>query len=885
MNKFVKYSAITVVSVVGVGVIGTVALVTLVNPNRFKPLIEKSVYQSTGRNITLAGDISWKIYPNIGLTLRDVTLSNPSSDKIFTKDSNMLSLKSADVAVALIPLLSHKVELKTLNIDGLNVALIQKDGINNWTFTPPEQPNQPQSEAKEAEPIKFEMSGFSLTNSTIKYDNFDTNQHIDLPNTNLVIATGFGGHIKLDQKAQLVDLSKVSINYNDNFVGELNVTLNNFESPTFDTNVNITKFKANDILNQLHIADAERKNLKLIDNVVISGQVKGDMKDVDVKDFKFNLSDTIKGDINVAVKNIKDPTYKGSLDLEPFNLNSALDQLNIAVKDRKDKPLLNNFAIKSDGFSGDTKNIQINKLDLTLGSQFTTSLNNLKVTNFANPTISGGISIPQTNLNNVLDGLNIAKTERKGKTALNTFAFSAKSFNATTSNVKLNTADVTIGTFKMHSNNLAVNNIKNPSYSGDFNIAELNLNQFLDSMNIAVAERKDKPLLNKFSASSSSFSGTVNSINLNNFKLSLGDIFAPSFSKLSVNNFAKPVVSGHINLPNFSANKVMPQLGMAVPDIKNKAILDNISLDTDFNATTNSAKLTNLKTNIDKTNVTGSLDVSSFKPLVLANNVNLNQLDVSNFSDVNGYKVPMKQLQFAGNIKMNEKMEIASLTGKQSISIGNITVQGLDTTALIMQLHNTINNAGNGNKDIITTAINASNTLHAVNNMKAQIQAATKPGNRNYAQTTNLGAFKANVIITNGLINPSNISLTGGGVADITGSGSANLAGNKKIEYSTTSKVTVKGINKVFETLTFPAKITGTIDDPSASLDWVSIQQQIGKYLIEQNKAQVQSAVKQQINKAVGQQINNAIGQQNGNQATDAVSKGVTNAIGKLFGG
>ncbi len=635
----------------------------------------------------------------------------------------------------------------------------------------------------------------------------------------------------------------------------------------------------------MHIADAQRKNLKLIDNVVISGGATGDLNNVDLKDLTFNLSDTIKGKLNVVLKNIKNPNYSGSLDLEPFNLNSALDQLNIAVKERKDKPLLNNFAISSDGFTGTNKNININKLNLALGSQFTLALNNLKVVNFANPTVSGGISIPTTNLNSVLDGLNIATAERKNKPALNNFAFSANSFQATPENIKLAVADLTLGTLKLHSNGLTINNLKNPNYNGDFSIAELNLNQFLDSMDIAKAERKDKPLLNKFAASSTAFNGTVNNISLTNFKLKLGDNFNPSFSKLNVSNFANPIVAGHVNLPTFSANSIMPQLGLSVPDIHNKAILNNIALDSDFNASTNSAKLSNLKATVDKTTATGSMDVTSFKPLALTNNITINQLEVSDFSDINGYKVPMKQLQLSGNIKMNSQMEIASLTGKQSISVGNITVQGLNTNALVMQLNNTINNAGKGNKDVLTTAVNAAQTLNAINQLKAQVQAATKPGTRDYSQTTNFGAFNAQATINNGLINPSNISLTGGGIADVTGQGSANLAGNKKIDYNATCKVTIKGINKVFEQLTIPAHISGTIDNPSASLGWTAIEQQLTKYLFEQNKAQVQNIVKQQINNAVGQQINKAIGQQNGSQATDAVSKGVTNVIGKLFGG
>ena len=172
MKKLIKYTVLTITGFVGLIAIGLIILITFVNPNKFKPLIEKSVTQATGRTINLDGDISWKIYPNIGLTLRDVSLSNPSNESTFVNNSNFFSLKSADISIALLPLLNHKIELKTLNIDGLDIALIQKNNVNNWTFTPQQIPTEATNEkAESAEPIKFENTGFSLTNTIIKYDN------------------------------------------------------------------------------------------------------------------------------------------------------------------------------------------------------------------------------------------------------------------------------------------------------------------------------------------------------------------------------------------------------------------------------------------------------------------------------------------------------------------------------------------------------------------------------------------------------------------------------------------------------------------------------------------------------------------------------------------
>ena len=43
--------------------------------------------------------------------------------------------------------------------------------------------------------------------------------------------------------------------------------------------------------------------------------------------------------------------------------------------------------------------------------------------------------------------------------------------------------------------------------------------------------------------------------------------------------------------------------------------------------------------------------MSSFKPLAFSENITIDQMDVADFSNVNGYRVPMRQLQFSGNSK------------------------------------------------------------------------------------------------------------------------------------------------------------------------------------------------------------------------------------------
>ena len=213
-----------------------------------------------------------------------------------------------------------------------------------------------------------------------------------------------------------------------------------------------------------------------------------------------------------------------------------------------------------------------------------------------------------------------------------------------------------------------------------------------------------------------------------------------------------------------------------------------------------------------------------------------------------------------------------------------IRVQGVSLDKLVLQLNSTINNSGQGNDNVVKLLLNSAQVAQAVNNMKNEVQKYSKPGTRDLSQVTNLGTFNGNVAIVNGVINPSVFKLVGPSVS-LNGSGSVNLV-TKVLNYQVSSQLLTNGINPIFKKLVFPSTVTGTINNPSASLDWGSIQQQLLKYMVENNKGQIQNVVKQQINNVLGNQQGNSQ-QQNTqqNQAVDAVSKGVTNALGKLFGG
>ncbi|MSR11473.1 MAG: AsmA family protein [Gammaproteobacteria bacterium] len=59
-------------------VLAFVGLIFLVNPNQYRGAIELAVFDSTGYELIIAGDLNLRFSPYIGLTLQDVRLRNPA---------------------------------------------------------------------------------------------------------------------------------------------------------------------------------------------------------------------------------------------------------------------------------------------------------------------------------------------------------------------------------------------------------------------------------------------------------------------------------------------------------------------------------------------------------------------------------------------------------------------------------------------------------------------------------------------------------------------------------------------------------------------------------------------------------------------------------------
>lgn len=127
MKKVILYCLSLMIVLVAAGAI---ALKT-VNPNDYKQDIVEAVRNSTGRTLKINGDIKAELSFSPGLSISDVSLSNPGWSKI----PQMAKAAEVSVKVALWPLFFKELRFKQVLVKNAEISLeVSEDGENNWTF-------------------------------------------------------------------------------------------------------------------------------------------------------------------------------------------------------------------------------------------------------------------------------------------------------------------------------------------------------------------------------------------------------------------------------------------------------------------------------------------------------------------------------------------------------------------------------------------------------------------------------------------------------------------------------------------------------------------------------------------------------------------------------
>lgn len=439
MKKLLKYGLYGVGGLIALVILLVAIISATFNPNDYKPLIIKLVKEKKERTLTLDGDIKLAFWPKIGANLGKVSISEHQSDKEFA------AVESAQVALALLPLLKKELVVDTIYIDGAKANIVKyKDGTTNFD-------DLLSKDEEESEEIKFDVDGVKVTNSAVTYSDEGTGAQYAISAFNLST-----GHVALAEPIDVATDFKVTAN-----------------QPAIAANI---KVKGN------FLADPEKKHFAAKDldakvngdllggkavNISLSGDVdaKPETREFVVDGLKLVMAGVFSGaNLDVRLDAPQLIAQKDEVSGKKVTLNLTQDKAgdtlkaNLVLADIKGTPK----AIQSSGISGDIAGTQGAR---SINGQFSSPFSgNLEDLIFDLPKLAGNIDIKDPAIPNgaakVVFGLSLladAKQERVNS-----------KFNLNVDSTKLD-------------GDVAVNSFKRPDIKFNINADTLDLNKLMGS--------------------------------------------------------------------------------------------------------------------------------------------------------------------------------------------------------------------------------------------------------------------------------------------------------------------------------------------------------------------------------------------------------------------
>ncbi|MDD2877004.1 MAG: AsmA family protein [Acidiphilium sp.] len=165
-----RVALIAIAIVIAVPMVAVTIFVATFNPNRYKPGIIAAAERATGRQVTISGPLQMSLSLVPTISASGITLANPPG----YVDAEMATLKRIDAQVALLPLISHRIDIiKLVLIDPAITLEYGPTGTPNWLFdrtvANPATPAPPGAGSPAQPDRSIALQSVSIENGTITY--------------------------------------------------------------------------------------------------------------------------------------------------------------------------------------------------------------------------------------------------------------------------------------------------------------------------------------------------------------------------------------------------------------------------------------------------------------------------------------------------------------------------------------------------------------------------------------------------------------------------------------------------------------------------------------------------------------------------------------------
>jgi len=135
------------------------------NTGEFRARLKTTVENAIDRPITVGGDIDLAFWPRLAVTLEDVSVGEAAG----FGDDPAVRFDDISIRVRIVPLFSRRIEVESLELDGLEANVIRNsDGVFNWQSLT-ESDGQEDSGADAADEWSFAVHSVKITDAEILF--------------------------------------------------------------------------------------------------------------------------------------------------------------------------------------------------------------------------------------------------------------------------------------------------------------------------------------------------------------------------------------------------------------------------------------------------------------------------------------------------------------------------------------------------------------------------------------------------------------------------------------------------------------------------------------------------------------------------------------------
>ncbi len=361
-------------------VLAAVLLPLIYDKEDLKATIAVRVQEQTGRELDIAGDLDFSVFPWLAVEVADLSLSNAPG----FGDQPFARIGQARVGVALVPLFRKQVSIDEVTIDGLELALaVNEKGQNNWDDLGGEEESGASQDSGSDLFSGKRVAGLNIQNARVEYRNRQAGAHYRLRDFSLQTgALGDAQPVPLELKALVEDVAAGS---------RAEVSL----AATAAVDLEAEKYRLDDFELSLDSEDGPPVSL-------LAPRLDMDLaaQTLQLESFTAETSGLrVEGAVS-GQKILDDPVFSGSFGTGEFSPVEVMEKLGEAVPETADPGVLQRARMMAN-FSGGGTRFALTDFTMELDdSRFT---GELEAGNFEQPDIGFTLAVDSIDLDRYLE--------------------------------------------------------------------------------------------------------------------------------------------------------------------------------------------------------------------------------------------------------------------------------------------------------------------------------------------------------------------------------------------------------------------------------------------------------------------------------------------------